>query len=395
LGLPQVLIVRKVFGNLLLTAGAVLFALLLFEPISRVILEPVDFLRPQLVDDPVLGHIISPGSGGHDGWGFRNRMVPGHANIVAIGDSQTYGVSTPAKYSWPAVLQKISHLSVYNLSLGGYSTPQYFHLLTTKAVILKPKVVVVGFYLGNDLLETYEVIQNRPYWSQYSRPGFSLSEPRPGTPPEPAAATAAPFLNETRSWFAQHSVVYNLLIHSALGELARVIEARFVAMKAEDDGSVIYAKDGIRTGFTPEQRLKALDVKDPRVTEGLLLSVKLIAKMNAYCLERGIHMLVLLIPTKESVYARFLEKDPAVREIGAMQSLWANERTVNRLIKGDLAERRIAYLDLLPEMEAQVARVTLYPGNYDGHPNMNGYRVIAETVANYLKPRKLKTKIPA
>lgn len=34
------------------------------------IVEPVDFLNPTLIDDPITGHRIAPGSGGHDRWGF-------------------------------------------------------------------------------------------------------------------------------------------------------------------------------------------------------------------------------------------------------------------------------------------------------------------------------------
>ena len=121
----------------------------------------------------ILDHVIKPGSGGHDAWGFRNKTVPASTNIVAIGDSQTYGASAAAKDSWPSTLQRISKLSVYNLALGGYGPVQYFHLLTTYATKLKPKIIIVGFYFGNDLLETYRIVHNNKHWQYLRRDGSS------------------------------------------------------------------------------------------------------------------------------------------------------------------------------------------------------------------------------
>jgi hypothetical protein len=106
--------VRRVLQNLFLAASSVAIALLILELISRLIIEPVNFLRPELVDDPILGHVITPHSGGHDAWGFRNYTLPATAKIVTIGDSQTYGASAAAKDSWPSLLKELSKQSVYN-----------------------------------------------------------------------------------------------------------------------------------------------------------------------------------------------------------------------------------------------------------------------------------------
>lgn len=362
-------------------------ALLLLEVVSRFVIEPVNFLRPQLINDSILGHAIRPASGGHDAWGFRNRSVPASAKIVTIGDSQTYGASAPAKDSWPSILSELTSWSLYNLSLGGYGPVQYFHLLTRKAVQLSPDVVIVGFYLGNDLLETYELVQNNPHWVKLKRSDSSpLLEPVSSTfvsasPTEDPAS----FFPSLRTWLAQRSIIYNLLIYSVVGEIARVAEAGFVSQQSAGDANLRYDKKGIHTGFTPERRLNALDLNDPRVNEGLLLSLDLFARMKTYCLEQAIHLLVVLIPTKESVYARYLENDPAFERIAAIKSLLLNERTVTAKIKAFFEHHGIAYINLLPQLQEQVARFQLYPGNFDGHPNQNGYRIIAESVERYLR----------
>ncbi|MGH7797795.1 MAG: hypothetical protein ACREQ2_23280 [Candidatus Binatia bacterium] len=378
---------KRILQNLFLAGSSLSLALLIVELVGRFVIEPVNFLRPQLINDSILGHAIRPASGGHDAWGFRNRSVPVSAKIVTVGDSQTYGASAPAKDSWPSILSELSKRSVYNLSLGGYGPVQYFHLLTSKAVQLSPGVVIVGFYLGNDLLESYELVQNNPHWVKLKRSGSSPLLEHVSSTSVSAQPTEDPasFFPELRTWLAQRSIIYNILIYSVVGEMARLAEAVFVSRQSAGDANVRYDKKGIYTGFTPERRLKALDLKDPRVNEGLLISLDLFARMKAYCLEHAIHLLVVLIPTKESVYARYLENDPAFEKIAAIKSLLINERTVTAKVKAFFEDHGIAYINLLPQLQERVARLQLYPGNFDGHPNQNGYRVIAESVEEYLR----------
>lgn len=380
------------------SAALLLFSgLIVLEFASRWIIEPVNVLRPQLVDDSMLGHVITPRSGGHDAWGFRNSMVPASAEIVTIGDSQTYGVSATAQDAWPSVLGKLSNRSVYNLSLGGYGPAQYFQLLTSRAAKLRPRIVVVGFYLGNDLLETHDLVQNNPHWAHLNG---SESPPALDHPVSSVVSASVPenpgsFFPGLRTWLARRSIIYNLLIHSVIGEIARVAEAIFVARQADPEASVRYDKNGVYTGFTPERRLKAMDLKDPRVQEGLRLSLELFARMKAYCLEHAFQLLVVLIPTKESVYAKYLEEDPALAKIAALKSLLVNERAVTAIAKAFFEDHGISYLNVLPALQERVARLPLYPGNFDGHPNRNGYRVIAESVERYLRQLAPMPALPA
>src|SRR5262245_48740245 len=146
---------KRYLVNASLLAMSLLVCLFISEAVLRLLFEPVDYLRPYTVDDRILGHKVEPYSAGHDAWGFRNKSVPTKADIVAIGDSQTYGVAASAANSWPAVLQRLTHKSVYNLALGGYGPVQYDYLLENKAILLNPATIVVGFYFGNDLRDAF------------------------------------------------------------------------------------------------------------------------------------------------------------------------------------------------------------------------------------------------
>ena len=82
----------------------------------RLVIDPVNYLRPEVVPDPVLKLRVEAGSAGHDAWGFRNAGVPDRVDLVAAGDSQTYGNNAPATEAWPHWFGRASGSSVYNLS---------------------------------------------------------------------------------------------------------------------------------------------------------------------------------------------------------------------------------------------------------------------------------------
>src|SRR5882672_6569628 len=110
----------------------------------------------ETVSDPELGMRIKPNTPGHDANGFRNASVPAQVDVVALGDSQTWGVNVQSADAWPQQLAKLSQGSVYNMSVGGYGPVQYWRL-TEKALAFSPNVIVVGLYFGNDLYDAYSL----------------------------------------------------------------------------------------------------------------------------------------------------------------------------------------------------------------------------------------------
>jgi len=90
---------------------SIVLAILLSEFTARLFLYKVDYLQPYSYSDDKLGFAIKPYSAGHDKWGFRNRVFPDLVDIVAIGDSMTYGNCALSSYSWPALLELKTVLS--------------------------------------------------------------------------------------------------------------------------------------------------------------------------------------------------------------------------------------------------------------------------------------------
>lgn len=354
---------------------SVVVSLLAAEGISRLVFDPVDFLKPRRVPDEVLRYRVEPGSGAHDRLGYRNKSVPDTAEIVAIGDSHTYGISARASESWPSALQGLTGKTVYNVSLGGYGPPEYLYLMETDALRLRPKIIIAGFYLGNDIKDSFTAVYNVDRWKDMRKPEFESS-------PEAVESDDEEGLSYgLGDWLAGNSVLYRLVSSSFIGDdlrQARRIRRGERIVMIEDE------KSGITTGFTPERRLRGLDLGKAEVREGLRLSLEFFYRMNELARKNNIEFLVVIIPTKESVFAEYIEGNKALPASDKIDYLIGNERQADREIRKYFDGHGIRYVDALGPLSRSAGAERIYPDNFGGHENRNGYRIIAESVKEYL-----------
>ncbi|HKU61686.1 MAG TPA: SGNH/GDSL hydrolase family protein [Gemmatimonadales bacterium] len=361
-------------GGLLVLALAV--ALLIGEGVARVALNPSDFLIVHPVRDTILGQRLAPGASGHDRWGFRNPRVPDSAEVVTIGDSQTYGVGLPRRSSWPAQLSKLTGRSLYNASLPSYSPVQYHELLRRYALPLRPRAVIVGFYFGNDLLESYRIVYGLRHYTALRRPNM----PPPNTLRR--ASKARGLSARARRWLSAHSVLYRATI-AVLGGRAQRAELVFL----DADKELVRFNHGhTSTVFTPAYRLRSLDLSAKVVREGLRLSRLELQEMARLCDSAGVALTIALIPTKERVYQPLIEADPVVSRNAELRRMLANEAEANQEIRASLDEKGIHYVDLLSPLREVVGRTAIYAPDDDGHPTAAGYAVIARALSRAMQP---------
>lgn len=367
---------NRYLKNFLLIIISIFIALLIAEGAARLVYDPIDFLKPVTLRDDVLRYRIEPGSGAHDDWGFRNKSVPESAGIVAIGDSQTYGISAQAQDSWPSQLEGLSGKSIYNLSLPGYGPAEYLLLMKDKALSLKPGIIVTGFYLGNDLKDSFTAVYSVPVWEELREPGITATLPDDSPVSD---KIDSPSLTD---WLSASSVLYRLVSSSVIGDNLR--QRRRIA-RGEEVVMLNNEEQGISTGFTPDRRLKGLDIENPEVIEGLRLSLEFFNQMNIFAEKNGIGLLVVIIPTKESVFSSLIAESNALEAREKMERLISNERRVNEMVTKYFDERSIDYVDALPALQEGALNEQIYPSNFGGHTNKNGYRIIAETINEKLK----------
>jgi len=373
---------KSILGNVGLFLISVAVSVTAAELAARMFLDPVDYIKPSLVADAFLNHRVVGNTGGDDAWGFRNREVPSGTDIVCIGDSMTYGVAARARDSWPAALARMLGEKTYNMALGGYGPIQYLYLMRTRAVELHPKIVIVGLYLGNDLMDAINMVESHKNWSAYKTRDFSDLPPQMVYP-----RTAGKFLGDLRNWLSRKSVLYVLVTQLPLFNFVR---DREIPDGYEDsDTRIEYHDANHHEVFYLNSHLRLLDLTDPRIKAGLEITEHAMIDMSNDAKRNAIRLIVALIPTKGRVYENVLHHTehltatPADRGKDVLANALRDEDTVREAITSFLRQQQIEVVDPLPALTLEVANQDLYPVT-EGHPNSTGYRVIAASIARYL-----------
>lgn len=375
MGTAAVAIARTVLVLIAITSS-----ILFVEAGLRLTRHPRDYLSPVVDNDPILGIRLRPGTGGHDAWGFRNPEVPESVDVVALGDSQTWGVAARWEEAWPTWFSRMTGKSVYNFGIGGYGPIEYLYLLDTKALGLRPKRVIVGLYFGNDFRDVYFSVSLRRHWAAYRTASMP---PYPDTPPPGTASSALPApeqlgrLKRLRTWLRRNSMLFRIIEEGPIGQRINAYGDRTEGLSRV--GCVVTLDEPFPTVLHPEYRFGGMDLGLPAVSEGLDITLGILDQMAMRVAQSGAEFLVVLLPTKVSVLMGGIEHPADECEQYAVDVI-AAESILNERVRAHFDERGIAWVDPLEAMRAAALVEPIYLRSADSHPNGQGYRVIAEQI---------------
>ena len=287
--------------------------------------------------------------GPNDILGFRNRSVPAVADLIIIGDSQTYGNNANIEDNWPNQLRE--HLSEqnewlvkYDMAVGGWGAIEYLEAFY-KALFFKPKYIIVAFYSGNDPLETFRAAYSNERWESF-RVNRQLSEND-----VPAVIFPSPV---EKQW----SVTFD---------------------------------DGIKTILTPELRF-ASNMDHPASKAGYEIMGLVAETINKIASESSVKVYFTIIPTKELVYKSKVEGENLDAPKDYQNLVAAETENINELKSRLESLSNAEYINVVEDLQiAAMKKVSLYPTNENGHPIAAGYGVIANTIANNIH---VKANIP-
>ena len=401
------------FINLSLVLAGCLLALLAAEFFFRIILpgENTDY---EFIGKPdaVLGYVRNPDKNLFiDEDSFKNYSVSKKADIIALGDSFTWGytegIKDTVEASWPYYLGGLTGLSVYNMGVGGYGPVQYY-ALTKKALSFKPEYLIIGVFMANDFYDAYNMTyngilmghkfyeyygmtENKDFWKELRSPDFSNTEYEKTELDNPEAK-----FRSLRKYIRKHSVLYGFLADNTYdlrvkAGLAKLLEKVKETKDWKTEGTNISLayddRSDIDTRFLVTEHAYGVDHEDKRISEGMRISFDLFGKIKTSAVRSEAKPIFIMVPSKKLVYEKIL--GDKVKENKLLETALNNEKDLRIKTFAVCKKHGLNCIDLLPGLQKELTSGRrLYTKLADGHFASEGYKVIAEIVKNYVKQKR-------
>jgi len=376
-----------------LILGSLIFSLILVEVILRI------FWPPSIITDPYLGW---RGNGkGFDINGFRNEQVLTQADIAVMGDSMTYGAGSEINQAWPQVLAKISQKSVYQMALGGYGTVQYDYLLD-QAFKMQAKTIIFGFFIGNDFYDVLRTAYTNPHWQQLRNSNYAFKDFV--TPAEAEELNGLMVHNQENyliKWIKQEtnwltsrlylsrfiSVLISTLSNQKNTGDRSISDSKVLSYLNEHPGAgYMYTSSPQETFLIPTYSL--INLTDNDLVEATRINNNLFLESNNKVKQNEASLIIAIIPTKELVYASALLRQGQVLP-QLLSDIYAKENGVLENTQKFCSDNNLSCIFMLePLVEKFIQGQVIYHNSIDGHPNTQGYKIIAQAIANYLNSQK-------
>lgn len=300
--------------------------------------------------------------------GIRDREIdPKQRNIfriLGLGDSFSYSNSVNLEATYFKQLQDCLNASssqqgeVINAAVPAYSLIQEVRYLERDGITLMPDVVLLGFYVGNDFYDSYEL------FNSLGQPTIKVADGQI-LPTEKFRGAVGVSVQESfrarthrlRGFLAAHSQLYVFLRERSHNLLWRL---------------------GLTANAPPPDFCAKTFSKD--LQNGWELVQQLLLELATFTRERNIRLIVVALPTQYQVHEELWKHhfevfrvDPDLYDLDKPQ----------KILRDFFRQHEIEFLDLLPAMRAEGAkRLLFYP--IASYMNPEGHRIVAREVCSYL-----------
>ncbi|MHA1872084.1 MAG: SGNH/GDSL hydrolase family protein [Promethearchaeota archaeon] len=377
---------KSIKYNLMLIIFSTIVGLLIGEIALRLILPPKIDESKIIKKDTILMHTLIPNKDhGINAEGFNNDKILQESEIVTLGDSHTFG-STDG--SWPIYLSQLLDKNVYNMGVGGYGPAQYYYLLD-KALSLKPKIIIIGLYLGNDLWDSYNMVYYYDYWKDFRSENFVDDKPS-----LKMNAVSIRF-KKIRDFLNNHSALYDflgdrtLILREKLGlSKPRHIGERDWSNNDPDISLAYNDNSNIKTIFWSASRFRGMDIDNKNIQEGFRLTIRFLDLIKEKVEASNTELVVVFIPTKEKVYEKMVGDRAYQNKF--YKGIIQNEDIIKKSLFLYCKENNIYCHDILTDLQSALKNnIKLYPETFNDHPLLKGYKIYAESIYRFLKDNNL------
>jgi len=316
-------------------------------------------------------HINNIGFRGHD-YNFEEDIKSRRNRIMVLGDSFTFGSgvwTTFSDHMGDMLNNRDNSAIVYNFGLPGYSSHNQLGVLRKYGESVKPKIVVIAFYLGNDFRENLVPISDTKIVNGYLVNNTVCWADKKTT-----------LSGEELKKYSDIAVRYRLSAHSMMqiikvdkfGSDMTFIE-RTVRQLAINFPQIKFYTDFVK------QKLSVRTMEGLHITtsayynvsdEEMEITKKYLYEIKSECQEIKANLIVAIIPEHLGNYDNQLKRET---------------------ITGILKQLNIQhYIDLFPLLKKDMDRYYL---KSDDHLSQSGHAVVAECIVAYIQKHNLLEKI--
>ncbi|MEK7169278.1 MAG: SGNH/GDSL hydrolase family protein [Patescibacteria group bacterium] len=380
----------KTFGAkiiLLIVGLAVGFLFLEFLTTAAVRLKIIPAYRtmsPNGVYHDILGYALPPHSfEDTDANGFRNPGVPESADIVTLGDSQTYGFNALSADSWPSKLEKLTGRSVYNMGMGGYGPVQYYYL-ADKALSMRPKLVILGFYAANDMSDACRMFA-LDYWKNFAKEkGLDVEDCLKSLDvllPPNSIVPKRNLLERLRDSARDSSF---LMLLKQVPAVSNFISHRRDLKWAEESPNEFFVVNNgvINTIFSIGEPGAKIGFDSPNIKRGAELAKYFLGETAKKIKAAGAELLIVFIPDKPDVLEDYLvSKGYAIPENYKRNIAFHEE--VQKMFTDFFKQLNVPTVDVRSSMVEKIGdkKNPIFNNYLDSHPFAIGYEAMAESIA--------------
>ncbi len=311
-----------------------------------------------------------------DGRGFRNSQAVSECDVLTLGDSFTEGSELSDDQTYPVLLAKRTGKVVYNLGMAGAAPRGYLATLKAIGLGLKPKVVVVMIYEGNDFHPS-AAKRERSWWEKAGRYG-----------------KASPLMAAMKQGMIR-----------TFGPIGRRQMTK--APKGHPFWPVVWMPVAVPAGEQAKYyafKLKRLQghwrTEKFRQSAAYLATIESVGEINTLCRENGIRLIVLYAPDKPHVvlpcarerlaagqvraFMTYREKHlpPAEEFLAEMiDRLDTRQSALGEFCRGESIE----FVSLTRPLQEKMQAGEQVYFTYDQHWTPVGARVVAEVVTRLLE----------
>lgn len=280
--------------------------------------------------------------------------------LLCMGDSFTFGYGVEAAQAYPQLLNGIpaangGHIESINTGVNGYGTDNEAAWLHTYGWAYQPKIIVVGFYVGNDVRDVMlgmgkAILDDQGHLVvvQATRPILTTLK---------QLTTADGPVSTVKLWLARNSHAYVFLRGLAHGIFDPIAPAPTKQPTAYDTAPFYYkeAPADIEAGWD-----KATSLLDD---------------MRAEAHAHGAELVVAAIPTREQIESSYWEEMKA--RFGLSEDSLERDRPQRKLAEWS-ARTHAPLIDLLPDFRA--AQGGPFYFRRDPHWNAAGHALAAQLI---------------